>query len=47
MKDDYIVETTIYRTAYFGATFRGEAGDIIVGIWKAKGRALLPPAKVG
>jgi hypothetical protein len=31
MKDDHIVETTIPRIAYFGATFRGEAGDIIVG----------------
>ena len=31
MKDNHIVETTISRIGYFGATFRGEAGDIIVG----------------
>jgi hypothetical protein len=31
MKDDHIIETTISRIAYFGATFLGEAGDIIVG----------------
>jgi hypothetical protein len=31
IKDDHIVETTISRIAYFGATFCGEAGDIMVG----------------
>jgi hypothetical protein len=31
MKDDHIVETTVSRVAYFGATFPGEGGDIIVG----------------
>jgi hypothetical protein len=31
MKDDHIIETTISRIAYFGATFLGEAGDIVVG----------------
>jgi hypothetical protein len=31
MKDDHIVETTVSRVAYFGATFPEEGGDIIVG----------------
>jgi hypothetical protein len=35
VKDDHIVETTVSRVAYFGATFPGEGGDIIVGYLEA------------
>jgi hypothetical protein len=35
MKDDHIVETTASRVAYFGATFPGEGGNIIVGYLEA------------